>query len=177
MRSELEDYVTLSIANGYSLATTGKQADGGPKIVLELGPVSSWKPNYLERYHGTMSGNLKVVGACYIIEYHTDLLAYGGLDPTHNIASGVLHNTLHGIGSQINNFYSQWVHFRWHDTTLPFGVSPNAYSVYNTGNSLHPTSPYFHNNYLMWERDGEFFDLEETQANPTIYLRESPLID
>jgi acyl-homoserine lactone acylase PvdQ len=180
VEDELVNYVTLAVANGYALATTGIPADGNDQTVVPLdADVEDWQEAYLDYFNGEpYSATVHYVGARFRIPYHADLLGYGELDDTHAIESGVLHNPTHGVGAQVANFYSQWVHFRWHDSILPYGVSEHAFSVYNTGNSLHPDSDFFNNNQEMWERDGLDFDLEDTQQNePTRYLRESPLID
>ena len=86
-----------------------------------------------------------------------------------------MHNPVYGVGAQGYNIYSQWVHFRWHDTSVPAGLAVDPHVVFNPGNSLHPYSPFFANGMAMWERLGLAFNLNATKANPTQFLRPAPL--
>lgn len=174
LRSQMKEFVEKSVGNGYNLATTGKIIGGTNKTHLELSTnPANWMSVFHSRYFNIGYGqnkNLKSSGARYRIGYHDDVLGYGPLDAQAAIDSNILHNANDGVGGQAFNFYTQWL--RFHTPIIP---SQQEHAVFNTGNSLHPGSPYFNNAQILWERDGLNFDLTSTQADPTRYFRFAPL--
>jgi hypothetical protein len=175
LNDELKLYLNKTVANAFGRAVYGEGLFNTALSMAFGSSVNTWKDQYLAR---TCNGDGPYTsGALYLVRFHLEFEPYGSLDSTCDRVSPILHNSSDGISNQGANFYSQWVHFLWHDMQVPFGMKKYPYAVYNPGNSLHPSSDFFMNSLESWARGGLAFDLEATQQNPTQHFRQARLQD
>ncbi|MEO0651893.1 MAG: hypothetical protein AAFZ65_14555, partial [Planctomycetota bacterium] len=180
---ELANFIDDSLGNAEVRATLGYPnqhftANTPKDYEPYLPPATDWGRQFITRTISNEKPN-KTSGALYNAEFHNDFDTYGSLDTTNDIESFILHNPNSGISNQADNFYAQWVHFRWHDwLPTPGMLQPtwvHAHTVFNPGNSLHPSSQFFENNKALWARGGLSFILSDALANPIQYFRVAPL--
>lgn len=179
---EIEQFLTLAVGNAWLKATSGIPFGKSAAVFAHYTGVDPalWHGEFLGRF---INGDPNLIppltsGAGYHSRFHEEREPYYSMDPTKDTYSPILHNPSDGLSNQSANIYTQFVHFNWHDDPpLIAGEKRYPFVVFNPGNSLHPNSPYFVNDCECWARDGLLFDLEAAQADPTMYLRECPLIE